>query len=188
MLYQLFTHMEMATPEEVERLLPLVPAWRREEALRFSHTFGRYCCLKSWLMVEELVAAVSPTLEAGFEVARNEYGKPYIVGREDVCFSISHTKNAILVVLADRPIGCDVEALRTPSEGLVDKTMNEEEQACVAQDAEQFTALWTQKEAVLKQRGTGIVDDLHDVLSAARKDGITTETHRTPGFYYSFAI
>ena len=46
--------------------------------------------------------------------------------------------------------------------------MNEQEryQIAAAESPEKmFTALWTRKEAVLKYQGTGIIDDLHNVLS-----------------------
>ena len=46
-----FDNMEQCTEEEVQRLLPLVSSQRREQALRYKHTLGRFCCLKSWLML-----------------------------------------------------------------------------------------------------------------------------------------
>ena len=46
-----FDRMEECTEAEVQRLLPLVSAQRREQALKYKHTFGQFCCLKSWLML-----------------------------------------------------------------------------------------------------------------------------------------
>jgi len=181
MLYLLFTHMECCTDAEVERLLPLVSCQRREEALRYTHTFGRYCCLKSYEMLRCLVASVSPTMEdCPLEFTYSEHGKPFLKARPDIHFSISHTKNAILVAISDKPIGVDVERFRHPSDGLLEKTMNADEQAMIAAASSQdamFTALWTKKEAVLKLRGTGIVDDLHGALGGNEQIETRVDEH-----------
>jgi len=188
MLVEIFPHMDLCTEAEVARMLPLVSPQRREEALRFVHTHGRFCCLKSYLMLLELLGAVSPTLDYTTpEFTYNEYGKPFLKGRNDLQFSISHTKNAIAVALSNEPVGLDVEQIRHPSDSLLRKTMNEQERQRIASSGNPdaaFTALWTQKEAVLKLRGTGIVDELHDVLT---DDTIFLETHIETGFAWTVA-
>ena len=84
-------------------------------------------------------------------------------------FSISHCKDAIAVVVSDREVGIDVESRhRHTTDSLVESVMNENEQYYIASRPEQDTAfieLWTKKEAVLKQRGTGITDHLKNVLT-----------------------
>ncbi len=179
MLVEIFTHMELCTESEVARMLPLVSAQRRDEALRYAHTHGRFCCLKSYMMLLELLGAVSPTLDYTRPVfTYNAYGKPAIQNRPDLHFSISHTKNAIAVAVSFHPVGIDIEQLRLPSDALIRKTMNEDERRRIASadnSAAAFTALWTQKEAVLKCAGTGIIDNLHDVLLAPHATLIQTQ-------------
>ena len=46
MLYRIFDDMTQCSEQEVARLLPLVSDQRREQALRYKHTFGQYCCLQ----------------------------------------------------------------------------------------------------------------------------------------------
>lgn len=165
-------------------MLPLVSAQRREVALRFKFTFGRFTCLKSYVMLQQLVQEIfAETEERWLPLQRrlkewngnfvyNEHDKPFMQNAlgeriEGVDFSISHCKNAIAVVLSDRPVGVDVESFRHAEEALLRRTMNPEEQGEVraaADPAEAFTRLWTRKEALLKLRGTGLVDDLHSVL------------------------
>ena len=62
MLYQIFDDMTQCSEQEVARLLPLVSAQRREQALRFTHLFGQYCCLKSYEMLQQLLASTPYTL------------------------------------------------------------------------------------------------------------------------------
>ena len=76
-------------------MLPLVSEQRREQALRYKHTLGRFCCLKSWLLLQELVGELP-------EWQYNEYGKPFIEGGPH--FSISHCKTGIAVAVADEPV------------------------------------------------------------------------------------
>lgn len=171
----LHSDMAMCTEEDVSRLLPLVSQQRREQALRFKHLFGRWTSLKAYELLlrllypdtplEQLPSAALPVFEY------NEYGRPFIAGGP--CFSISHCREAVAVTVSDTPVGVDVESVRRFDEALVRRTMNEEEQRCIfaaEEPARAFIRLWTQKEAVLKLRGTGIVDNLADVLTATKAD------------------
>ena len=133
MLYEIFDHMHLCTDEAVREMLPLVSEQRRQQALRYSHTFGRFCCLKSYLMLLELLSAVYPELDTSKpEFGYTAQGKPFLLARPDIHFSISHSKNAILVAISDAPIGVDIEAFRSPSAALIARTMNATEQAAIA--------------------------------------------------------
>ena len=151
MRVSIFDHMEQCTEEEVRRMLPLVSAQRREQALRYKHTLGQFCCLKSWLMLIGLEDDGIRGLEGEWKY--NEHGKPYIEGGP--YFSISHCKEGIAVAINDQPIGIDIEAIRHADQDLIARTMNEQEQKQIHNDRD-FTRLWTQKEAILKMKGTGI--------------------------------
>ena len=172
MLYRIFDDMTQCSEQEVARLLPLVSAQRREQALRYKHTFGQYCCLQSYKMLCELLAEWSRVHQLPINqqpiFLYNDYGAPYIEGGP--YFSISHCKRGIAVAVSENPIGIDIEAIRTFSPDLMRKTMNEDEQLRITSSAipdVEFIRLWTQKEALLKLQGTGIISDLHHVLTHA---------------------
>ena len=180
MLYRIFDDMTQCSEQEVARLLPLVSAQRREQALRYKHTFGQYCCLQSYKMLCELLAewgrahhtplhSTLYTLHPTPTFLYNDYGAPYIEGGPH--FSISHCKRGIAVAVSENPIGIDIEVIRTFSPDLMRKTMNEDEQLRITSSAipeVEFIRFWTQKEALLKLQGTGIISDLHHVLTHAQ--------------------
>ena len=165
MLYQVFDDMTQCSEQEVARLLPLVSPQRREQALRYTHTFGQFCCLKSYEMLTELLASTPYTLHPTPSFLYNEHGAPYLaVGPY---FSISHCKQGIAVAVSETPIGIDIETIRPLNEGLVRKTMNDVEQTHIFSSSHpetEFIRLWTQKEAYVKMQGTGIISELHDIL------------------------
>ena len=192
----LFDDMSQCTDTEVERLLPLVSAQRREVALRFKFTFGRYASVKSYTMLQQLVQEVLAETDERWlplqqrlkewngDFVYNEHDKPFMQNAsgeriEGVDFSISHCKNALAVALSDCPVGVDVESFRHAEEPLLKRTMNPDEQAEVrtaADPDEAFSRLWTRKEAVLKLRGTGLVDNLHEVLIPNPEQPFSLET------------
>ncbi|MBQ6791043.1 MAG: 4'-phosphopantetheinyl transferase superfamily protein [Paludibacteraceae bacterium] len=181
----IFDRMEECTEAEVARLLPLVSAQRREQALQFKHTFGQFCCLKSWLMLQEL-------MENGqWQMANwlyNEHGKPYI--ENGPFFSISHCKESIAVAVDEQPVGVDIEGVRHADDELIWRTMNEEEQAEIFAAKERdraFTRFWTQKEAIVKCLGTGIesFEQLQGIRS--QESGIRTQTFEKEKYIYSIA-
>ena len=152
--------MEECTDEAVQQMLPLVSAQRREQALRYKHTLGRFCCLKSWLMLYELLDEGMRGLMDKWEY--NEHGKPSFhlsPLTSHLYFSISHCKEGIAVAVDETPIGVDIEAIRHVDNDLIERVMlsREREEINKASEPDRaFTRLWTQKEAVVKAQGTGI--------------------------------
>ena len=88
-----------------------------------------------------------------------ESGKPYIESCP-VHFNISHASGIVAVAVSkSTPVGIDIEQLRQMRKGFAARYFNEAEQA-VLRDAnspdEALIRLWTAKEAVGKQHGTGL--------------------------------
>ena len=189
---RVFDDMEEITLEEIQRLLPLVSEERREEALRYKHLFGQFACLKSYVMLREMLetrdARLQDTgLSHPFRFGYNEHGKPFLKDHPDLHFNISHCKNGIIVAVSDQPIGVDIESYRKVSDSLIRYTMNEEERRIIAESDDPvrtFTEYWTKKEAVFKLRGTGITHDLHDLLQGDEQ----VETFVNPEKQYAYSI
>lgn len=156
-------------------MLPLVSAQRREQALRYKHTFGRFCCLKSWLMLQELMGQMP-------DWQYNEHGKPFIEAGPH--FSISHCKEGIAVAVDDEQIGIDIESIRHADESLILRTMNEQERQNM--DDRAFTRLWTQKEAIVKAQGTGITS-FEQLQSILKNRELNIQTIEKEKYIYSIA-
>lgn len=189
-----FDRMEECTEAEVIRMSALVSDQRRKQAMRYKHTMGRFCCLKSWVLLRDLLETTTKPLQNHRQtpiewqkMEYNEHGKPFLP--DGPFFSISHCKAGIAVAVDEKPIGIDIESIRHADEDLIERTMNEEEQRMI-RSAEQpdraFTRLWTQKEAVVKAEGTGIVS--FDQLRTALNDpSYHLETRESEGYIYSVA-
>ena len=183
MRVSVFDDMSLCTEQEVNRMLPLVSAQRREQALKFKFVFGRFACLKSYLMLSDMTGLKS------FCFVYNEHGKPSIAGHPEIQFSISHCQRAIAVAVSDSPVGIDVESFRKADDALLHRTMNEDEIRMVeASDCRErtFIELWTRKEAVFKLMGTGITDDILTVLSDKTKT--QTTVNAASGYVCSTAV
>lgn len=164
MQYRVFDDMTRCTAADVERMLPLVGEKRQAQALRFRFLFGQWACLKVCELLMQHWHLPAPLPDFSY----TPLGKPFLAGLPD--FSFSHCRRAIAVAFADTPnetVGIDVETVRDVKESLVRYVMNEKEQNQVytaTSRAEEFTRLWTQKEAILKCKGTGIRSDLKLVM------------------------
>lgn len=179
----IFNHMEECTDAEVQRMLPLVSAQRREQALKYKHTFGQYCCLKSWLMLFDLIGIPE---YRNIEWKYNEHGKPY--WEDGPYFSISHCKQGIAVAIDDEPVGIDIETIRHADAELIARTMSELESERVRELGDrEFTRLWTQKEAIVKAQGVGIqsFEQLQHIMSKSRD--LEISTFEKENYIYSIA-
>ncbi|MBO5816397.1 MAG: 4'-phosphopantetheinyl transferase superfamily protein [Paludibacteraceae bacterium] len=193
MIYRIFDDMTQCSEQEIARLLPLVSSQRREQALRYQHIFGQFCCLKSYIMLCDLLAEWGRVHQLPINeqptFLYNNYGAPYIEGGP--YFSISHCKTGIAVAVSEQPIGVDIEVIRPFRDELMRKTMNPIEQQTILNSNQAdwaFIRLWTQKEALLKLQGTGIITDLHHTLDNTEHIKWLQTTHLQPDYICTIAM
>ena len=182
-----FDDMTLCTDAEVEHMLPSVPEPRRSQAMAFRHTFGRFACLKSYIMLAEILHRDYHLSD--FIIGAGTHGKPFLKGHPEIHFSISHCTKAIAVAVGDEPVGIDAETFRSISPGLLDKAMNLSEKAEILTSdvpEQTFAAYWTRKEAVFKLIGTGITDNLHGILTDKTKTDTTINLEK--GYAVSVAV
>ena len=185
-------HIADLSEEQTERLINSLPEWRREQALRYKQLQGRKECAIGYV---ELLRGLRERFNINEmpAFAYKEHGKPYLKEHPDIHFSISHCKEAVGCFVSNRPCGLDIERIRAAKPDLVRHTMSPEEAEGIFSNPfpdVAFTRIWTQKEAVLKLKGTGIVDELHSVLKPDKLQGIELQTIENPymGYVYTIAI
>ena len=143
-----------------EAALPLLSEQRREQTLKFKHLLGRKTCAAAYLLL--------------CEALRKEYG---ITEKPIFEYGIHGTS---------RPVGVDVESIRSYKDSLVEYTMNPQEIAKINQAPRpevEFVRFWTMKEAVLKLSGEGISKDLKTVLTG--QEQIETQVNMEKNYIYS---
>ena len=162
---------------DLDEALRDISEQRREQALKFKHEQGqRLCVLAYQLLKKGLQQEYGITENPIFEY--NEHGKPSIVGHPEICFNLSHCKEAVVCVISDQPVGVDVESIREYKESLVRYTMNDEEIREIEPSenpAATFIRLWTMKEATMKLIGTGISNDMKTVIDTTKYKYTTVE-------------
>ena len=168
--------------EEIATWIAKLPQWRREQVLAYKHEAGRRQSLLAYRLLcqglqKEYGIEKPPTFQY------NEHGKPYLSGEAStIHFSLSHCREAVACVISEQPCGIDIESTdRRVSDSIIRYSMNDEEQTEIAHaenPAQTFLRLWTRKEAVLKLVGTGIRDDMKDILVDCPYNIETRETER----------
>ena len=94
------------------------------------------------------------------EIQRTKNGKPYLLDKYGLFFSVSHTKNLLFIGVSDAEIGIDAEALsRETDYSIVLRKFPLEEQAEILSNTD-FLRHWTAKEAAIKYLGGTLAKDL----------------------------
>jgi len=174
---------------DLETALGEISEQRREQALRFRYEQGRRECVAAYLLLkrglrEEFGITENPVFHYG------EHGKPFIVGHPDICFNLSHCREAATCAIGRRPVGIDVESIGRYKESVARYAMNDREMALI-QAAERpevmFTRLWTMKEARQKLTGEGISNNMKDLLVQDDHIKYTTVERLERGYVYTIA-
>ncbi len=93
-------------------------------------------------------------------------GKPFFTDYGNMHFNASHSGNVAVCVFSDGEIGCDVQKLTTANKNIAKRYFTPQEYAFIFNGTnpdEDFTRIWSIKEAFLKLEGTGLGGGLSGV-------------------------
>lgn len=153
---------EPLTDDIYRQWLALAAPNERDRLLRRRDTFDRHRSLACHTLLRCALSETLQTAPHSIAWAREANGKPYLPGRDDVHFSISHSGAYGAVAVHDKPIGIDIQHMRdVPFAKLASRYFLPDESAQMqnAEEAEQrllFYRYWTMKESYLKRSGKGM--------------------------------
>lgn len=168
-------NIDQITAAELQAAMAQLPDWRREKAMKFRFHSGKCECTYAFRLLQKALPHISD-----ITFSEDEHGKPSIIGHPEICFNLSHCKYAVACAIDSHPIGVDIECRGRYKSSLAEYTCCEAELAMInsALDPDlTFTILWTKKEALLKLIGTGITDNLKDILLNTPNVTFSTEVH-----------
>lgn len=89
------------------------------------------------------------------EILYDDFGKPYIKN-SDLFINFSHSGNISVCAISDKPVGVDVEKIRTLNIKIAEKHFTDTELNKILNNEVEFIKYWTLKESYLKYLGTGL--------------------------------
>lgn len=101
------------------------------------------------------------------DIGYDNNDKPYITGRDDLYFNLSHSGDYLLIAVSGQPLGVDIQKTVLARENVVKRILSFEETAEYSQTvSDNFKLVWAIKEAYSKLSGTGISIDFKEVSFA----------------------
>lgn len=187
----IYDRLDAISPAQLEQAMDALPPWRKAQALRFKHEQGRKECTFAYLLLCHALHQIYG-IETQPSFSIGEHGKPHIANdTKGIEFNISHCHGAIACVVADHPIGVDIEHIGRYRETIAQRVLNPDELREVSQSPcpqETFTRYWTQKEAIVKWLGLSIMNnDLPRLLQIHNHATLHTEVYPAKGYAVTVA-
>ena len=129
---------------------------RKKQADRYRRQEDKLRCLAAYALLRRVLDSEECLIE------KNEFGKPYIRGREDFYYNLSHSGRYVVIAWADTEVGIDVQQHDASAdlEGIGARFFTSDELTYIREDAnqrtERFYEIWTKKESCLKYTGEGL--------------------------------
>ncbi len=144
-----------------------LPLWRQERINKLHRPIDKQRSALAYQLLREALL-MGWGIEDEGPWAFYPHGKPYLLRYPKLHFNISHCEEAAACVVANHPVGIDVESIGTQLDSeLMEHVCHEEECRSILQaenPAQAFAQIWTRKESYLKYSGTGLVDDLKNLF------------------------
>ena len=142
-------------PLLVPEALQMLPPERQNRIHKMKQEKSRKQSMGVGLLLQKVLALYHMQ---DSQVFVGEHGKPMIDGLE---FSLSHSGDLVLCAVSDKPVGCDVEWLRTAPKDVAVRYFTESEKSYLSDLSSEeydraFFRLWTMKESYVKMTGEGM--------------------------------
>lgn len=170
----------LCTDSIPDEMMRGISSERRERLLRYRSDPDRKLGVYAEVLARCMICMRSDVNYQHTEIKASPTGKPYLTEYPCYEFSISHTKNAVVAAVSDKPVGVDVEKIRDIDISIARRVFSENELAWLGGMDEntkhRFFTLWTKKEALGKFYGTGLMNGIKSLDSMGSLPGGKIET------------
>lgn len=102
-----------------------------------------------------------------YEIEYQHGGKPILAGSNNIYFNLSHAGDYAICVVANTPVGIDIEGKREVNDNVIKKWFSKDEKNWINENLEEkqerFFRLWTAKESVSKATGKGLAQIMEGI-------------------------
>lgn len=179
---------ESMSADELDEAIRRLPALEQQRATNIHVARPRRAFVVSRLLLRSTVARIAGVRPDDVGIELEPTGRPVLTGQLRSYFvSVAHSGCHVLVGVAKRPIGLDVEQLRSaaPSPQLMARVCSPDERRLLeamnnADRAVAFMTVWARKEAYGKAIGTGLDFPLRSVtvgVDGSTISGATGDWH-----------
>ena len=156
---------------------------RKSRADRYLRQEDKLRCVTAAALLKNLLGADDD------QIAKNDFGKPYLKDRRDVHYNLSHSGRYVVLAWGDTELGIDVQKHEacTNTEAIGTRFFAFDELQYVQGDIGRFYEIWTKKESFLKYTGKGLRADLRAFSVLAPGTDIRY-FYRTLGTDYSLCL
>lgn len=146
---------EVPDPKECPVILEGLSEERKEKVLRCRYAKDRKQSLGAGLLLKHILN--SRGIDQG-QIKSGAHGKPEVEG---IYFNISHSHDYVVCVVADKPVGCDIEKIGQIREGVAERFFTKKEVEYLKsfegeEKVQEFYRIWTMKESYSKMTGEGL--------------------------------
>ena len=160
MISVICTDISRLTSKDYQALYEKASAERKRRADRYRRQEDSLRCVAADALLRYALGTASYTAQ------KESNGKPFIKGKDNFHYNLSHAGNWVVIAYGDSEVGVDVEELRvdTDIEAIARRFFTTEEQYYVFEEdknrRQRFFEIWTGKESYLKYLGTGLAKDM----------------------------
>ena len=150
---------EIADPIERPEMIESLTSDRQEKIKKLRNADDRKRCYLAGRLLQNMCKELG-IKDPIFETS--DRGKPYIKGRSQTSFNVSHSGEYVVVAFMDEAeaeVGIDIQKKKPLHEKMVDKILSEKEMGHV----DDLILVWSAKEAFIKWDGRGLSIPLSDL-------------------------
>jgi len=146
------------TYSEFISMLHLVSKEKQKQIKQFHFFQDALCTLFGAVLVRSEIYRTLGSYDRKLIFSTNDFGKPFLANESKFHFNISHTENYVACVIADEPVGIDIENITSINLKIAKRCFTPEEVDYVTgtKFLYRFFEVWTKKESRLKMEGKGL--------------------------------
>ncbi len=145
--------------EEYEKWYSLMSDEKKQKINKYKSEERKKQAVAGEMLSRKMISEMLNISPESIIFEKNAQGKPFAYGL-DIHFNISHSQCIVVCAIDSKPIGIDVEKLREYKHSVAKRFCTDEEIAIIEKSqcpSEEFTKIWTMKEAYSKRIGAGLL-------------------------------